>query len=469
MTRFSNECARARAAQAAWSQRPIRERLSPIREFRYRLVESAAALCSAAQADVKRSPDELVATDLVPTASAAKFLERRAASILAPRRVGDRPLWLWGCRDTVHRRPRGVVGLIGTWNYPVFLNAVPILHALAAGNAVLWKPSELAPRSAEILHELFLHAGFPPDLVQRLPATRDAGPALVESAIDFLHFTGSEPVGRAIARRLGERLIPSTLELSGCDAMFVLKDADLDLAAKLARYGSTLNHGQTCMAVRRVLVARPAFAAFLERLRSLLSPDRPDLAMPGEADRRDRLLTDARAAGCEVIEGNPTVIVNTKGERNLAANREALFAPLLTVTPFDSLDEALERDGETKLKLTASIITSDTEAARILAARLPVGCITINDVIVPTAHPGTPFGGRGASGWGSTQGMEGLLEMTVPQVITNRSGKFRPHAEPGGSGDVPRGYLRLVHGRGFRERWRGFRQLFAGLRAGRTN
>ncbi len=469
MTSYQDECERARAAQAAWSQLPIPNRLRLVREFRHRLVESADALAAAVESDIGRAPDEVFATDLVPTASAAKFLERRAGRLLAPRRVGGRPLWLWGCRDTVHRRPRGVVGLIGTWNYPVFLNAVPILHILATGNAVLWKPSELAPRSAEILHELFLHAGFPPDLVQRLPATRDAGPTLVESAIDFLHFTGSEPVGRAIARRLGERLIPSTLELSGCDAMFVLNDADLDLAVKLARYGSTLNHGQTCMAVRRVLVERPAYAPFLERLRLLVSPDRPDLAMPGEADRRERLLAEAKAAGCEVIEGNPTVIVNAKGERNLAANREALFAPLLTVTPFDSLDEAISQDGETSLKLTASIITSDAEAARSLAARLPVGCVTINDVIVPTAHPGTPFGGRGASGWGSTQGMEGLLEMTVPQVVTNRPGKFRPHAEAGGSADVPRGYLRLVHGRGFRVRWRGFRQLLAGVRADHTN
>jgi acyl-CoA reductase-like NAD-dependent aldehyde dehydrogenase len=469
MTPFLDECRRALAAQSIWSILSVRERLRSVREFRYRLVESADSLTAAAFDDVRRPSDELVATDLVPTASAAKYLERRAASILAPRRVGDRPLWLWGCRDTVQRRPRGVVGLIGTWNYPVFLNAVPILHALTAGNAVLWKPSELAPRSAEILHELLLYAGFPPDLVQRLPATRDAGPALVEAPINFLHFTGSEPVGRAIARRLGERLIPSTLELSGCDAMIVLKDADLDLAVKLARYGSTLNHGQTCMAVRRVLVERPVFAPFVERVRSLVSPDRPDLVMTGEADRRDRLLADARSQGCDVFGGNPSVVVNANGIRHLAANRDALFAPLLTVTPFDSLDDALVRDGETDLKLTASIVTTDLASGRSLAARLPVATVVINDVIVPTAHPGTPFGGRGASGWGSTQGAEGLLEMTVPQVVSERSGTFRPHAEPGGSGDVPRGYLRLVHGRGFRERWRGFRQLFSGVRAGRTN
>jgi acyl-CoA reductase-like NAD-dependent aldehyde dehydrogenase len=464
MAEISIECDRARTAQSAWADRPVRERLRFVREFRHRLVESTDLLTAAAEADVRRRPDELVATDLVPTASAAQFLERRAAGILAPRRVGDRPLWLWGCRDTVHRRPRGVIGLVGTWNYPVFLNAVPILHALAAGNAVLWKPSELAPRTAELLHELFLRSGFPPDLVQRLPATRDAGPALVESAIDFLHFTGSETVGRAIARRLGERLIPSTLELSGCDAMYVLKDADVDLAAKLARYGSTLNHGRTCMAVRRVYVEKAVFAPFVERLRSLVGREPLEAPMPLERDRRERMMADSKAAGCETIDGYPAVIVNAGGVRNLSSNREALFASLLTVTPFDDVDELATWAAESDLRLTATIVSADLAAAKRLAARLPVGSVTINDTIVPTAHPGTPFGGRGASGWGSTQGAEGLLEMTVPQVVSERSGSFRPHAEAGGSADVPHGYLRLVHGRGPRERWRGFRQLVAGLR-----
>lgn len=422
--------------------------------------------------DVQRSPDELVATDLVPVASAARYLEQRAASLLAPRRVRDRPIWLWGCRDWVYRRPWGVVGLIGTWNFPIFLNAIPILHAVVAGNSILWKPSEHAPQTAIRLHELFLKSGFPKDLIQLLPATRESGPILAESPIDFLHFTGSEAVGRKLAAKLGERLVPSTLELSGCDAMFVLKDADIAMAAKIAWYGAMLNSGQTCMAVRRVYVDRIVFASFVDQLRVLAKAARPvTLVLPGEFERRSRFVQEAEATGCEILpdRSNPIIILNIPGASNLASNQESLFAPLLTITPCDSIDEMLQHDALTKLRLTASIFTADRQLAQELAARLPVGNVTINDVIVPTAHPATPFGGRGASGWGVTQGAEGLLNMTVPQVVTVRAGTFRPHADSASSASIPRGYLRLVHGRGLRQRWSGFRELISGLRKSRPS
>lgn len=470
MTPFTEDAARCRIAQSEWTRVPVvSERLRAVREFRHRLVERTDELTAAVRADIGRDPDELIATDIVPTASAAKFLERRAERLLAPRTVGGRPLWLWGCRDVVHRRPRGVVGLIGTWNYPIFLNAIPMLHALAAGNGVLWKPSERTPRTAEVLVDLFLKSGFPSDLVRMLPPTREAGPRLAEADIDYLHFTGSETVGRKLAARLGERLIPSTLELSGCDAMFVLKDADVAMAAKLARFGSTLNSGQTCTAVRRAFVHRDVYASFVEHLEPLANESKPiRLVTPIEADRRAEIVDEAIARGCEARTATgdgtrPIVLLNPKGIRGLRASRDSLFAPLLTVTPFDSLGDALALAAESPFRLTASVFSSDIAAANELAARLPVVAVTINDVIVPTAHPGTPFGGRGASGWGVSQGDEGLLEMTVPQVVTVRRG-FTPHAEPNGPADIPRGYLRMAHGRGLRERWRGLKQLVAGIR-----
>jgi len=224
MTRpFVEETDLARKAQWQWADTPIRQRLRTIREFRHRLVERCDELTAAVLADLDRPPDEVIATDVLPTAGAAKFLEKSAERILKPRKVGGRPFWLMGCRDVVYRRPHGIVGVIGTWNYPLFLNAVPILHAVAAGNAVLWKPSENTPRFAEVLTELFQEAGFPTNLIVILPATREAGPQLAEADVDFVHFTGSDAVGRKLATRLGERLIPSALELSGCDAMFVLE------------------------------------------------------------------------------------------------------------------------------------------------------------------------------------------------------------------------------------------------------
>src|SRR5262249_16404343 len=191
---FAAETAACRTAQSAWSRLSVRDRLRPVRELRYQLVERADELFAAVQADVGRTPLEVLATELLPTASALKFLEKEAASVLKPRNVSRwlRPTWLLGCRDVVHRRPWGVVGVIGTWNYPVYLNVGPIAAALTAGNGVIWKPSENALRTAALTHRLFLECGFPPDLFALLPATREAGPQVAEAEVDHVVFTGSD-------------------------------------------------------------------------------------------------------------------------------------------------------------------------------------------------------------------------------------------------------------------------------------
>src|SRR5262245_29651223 len=175
---FADEARACRAAQQRWATLPVRERSRPIAALRRLLVDEADRLCEAVERDVNRPAAEVLSTDIVPTADALKFLQKDAAKILRAQSVSisRRPAWLWGQRDVIHRRPHGVIGIIGTWNYPIFLNAVQIAHALTAGNGVLWKPSELMPDSAERLHTLFLRAGYSPDLLQRLPATREAGP-----------------------------------------------------------------------------------------------------------------------------------------------------------------------------------------------------------------------------------------------------------------------------------------------------
>ena len=239
-------------------------------------VERADELYRAANEDIGRPPVEVLGSELLPTAAALKFLEQEARRLLAPRTIGSRlrPTWLLGCRDAVHRRPWGVVGIIGTWNYPIYLNAVQAAQALVAGNAVLWKPSENAPRTADLTHALFLEAGIPRELFHKLPATREAGPQLAEADVDYIVFTGSDGVGRKLAARLGERLVPSTLELSGCDAMFVLADANVEMAAKAAWFGLSLNRGQTCLAVRRIFVHRARYAEFADALRTTATADR---------------------------------------------------------------------------------------------------------------------------------------------------------------------------------------------------
>jgi acyl-CoA reductase-like NAD-dependent aldehyde dehydrogenase len=428
-----------RAAGRAWETLSVRERLRPIRALRHLLATECDSLCAAVARDLGKSTEETIGGDILPLAAACKFLEQQADALLRPRRVSSklRPMWLTRQSDVVYRRPRGVVGIIGTWNYPLLLNGTQIAQALVAGNSVLWKPSEVAPSVADALLSLFHRAGFPTDLVQMVEPTREAGSALTDAAVDFVVFTGTANTGRRVAAHLADRLIPATMELSGCDAMFVLEDADVNLAAKAAWFGATVNHGQTCVAVRRAFVERSLYMGFCDLLQVMLLEVGPmRLALPGQVEEAKRLVKRALADGGRALTAQeldtddplvfaPTVVMDAKPEMDLC--REASFAPLLAVIPFDRLDDALRMNEQCPYRLGASIFTRNTARAAEIAPRIRTGMLTINDVVMPTTHPATPFGGRGDSGFGVTQGAEGLLEMTVPQVVSVRGGAYRPH------------------------------------------
>ncbi len=500
---FSAEVAAARVAQEAWAKRTVRDRLTHVRNLRALLVERMADVGAAIHADVGRPALEIAGSEVLPSTAALKFLEKRAARILAPRRVSmwDRPVWLAGCRDAVHYRPWGVVGVIGTWNYPVYLNVGQIAPALVAGNAVLWKPSENTPRTAEVIHALFRDAWFPPNLLQTLPATREAGPQLAEADVDHVVFTGSDVVGRKLAARLGERLIPSTLELSGCDAMFIFADADIEMAAKGVWFGMTINRGQTCVAVRRIFVQKTKVDALVAALKPLFDRAGPmGLVMDSQRAHAERLIQDAVTRGASVIAKNlspqppplrregepeseappflgeglgrgsslpPTLLLNTPADTAIC--REACFAPVAAVIPFDTVEDALALAKQSPFGLSASVFSADVAAAEAFAARVPSGSVIVNDLLAATAHPGTPFGGRGASGWGVTQGPEGLLAMTSPQVVTVHKGTTRRHLDDAvnpdpATADLLDGLIKLTHARGFRARLAGFWQMVKGAR-----
>jgi acyl-CoA reductase-like NAD-dependent aldehyde dehydrogenase len=471
---LTNLLQQGRIAQEQWGALTVRQRLGPVQALRRMLAKECDTLCATVARDVGKAAQETIGAEILPLADACRFLEQNAASLLKARRSGmfGRPIWLWGQTDAVHHRPRGVVGVIGTWNYPILLNGVQLVQALTAGNAVLWKPSELAPASALALREMFVRAGYPADLIGLLPATREAGQELADADVDHIVFTGSATVGRALAAHLGKRLVSSTLELSGCDALFVLEDADVELAARAAWFGATLNQGQTCLAVRRAFVQRGVYEPFLRILHQLATSAPPmHLTMSSQVKQAEQLIAEAREQGARLLtsEANgdsendrhtcqPAIVVDARPE--MALCRDASFAPIMAVMPFVSVEECLRMEAHCPFALGAGIFTRDLARAGRLAARLRAGMVAVNDVIAPTAHPATPFGGRGASGWGVTQGAEGLLEMTVPQVVSARSGRFRPHynmvcGPPGSQEDLVRGLLALCHAINLRDRGRG--------------
>lgn len=446
----------ARAAQRTWSQTTLSERLRLLRELRSLIVEHALSLASASASMRHRPIEESLTAEVAPLAEACRFLERNAKRILAPKRLGrsGRPLWLPGVRTEIHREPLGVVLIVGPGNYPLLLPGVQMLQALVAGNAVLLKPGREGTPAAAQLCELMARAGFDPRLFTLLPESPENVVAAIAAQPDKVLFTGSASTGEKILAQLAPRLIPATMELSGCDAVIVRADADLDLVVKALTFALQLNGGATCMSPKRVFVSAACATELEGRLAAALREGHP---LPGDTRRLRELLEEALAQGAHFICGgvgrdgellSPLVLGGVSPQSALL--RDDFFGPLLSIVTVDDDHEAVSLANDCPYALTASVFTADENAARNLAARLHAGTVTINDLIIPTADARVPFGGRGRSGFGSTRGAEGLIELTAPKVVTLTRGTFRPAWESPRPADTPlfTSYLKLTHGRG---------------------
>jgi acyl-CoA reductase-like NAD-dependent aldehyde dehydrogenase len=473
----AQEAETARQAQRSWSALPLAARLRVLRGLRHRIAARAPELAAAAGAAPVsgnlpgngRPLAEVLSAEVLPLADACLFLEREAPRLLAPRKLGrsGRPSWLGRVTAEVRREPLGLVLVLAPSNYPLFLPGVQTLQALAAGNAVLWKPSPGGVQAARALVGLLVEAGLDERLVRVLPATDDSGRAAIAAEPDRVLLTGSAATGRAVLRDLADRLIPATLELSGCDALFVLPGADLGRVARAVRFGLTLNEGATCIAPRRLFVPR-GLTRNLEELLATALADIPPVRIEEESAARIRsLVRGALARGARLLGGgasspsgesfgNPEAfrpLVVLDATPDLPLLREDLFAPVLSVVPVASVEEALDFAARCPYALGASVFGPE-EAARALATRVRAGVVTVNDLIVPTADPRIPFGGRGESGFGVTRGAEGLLELTTMKTVAVRHGRWLPHLEPRAEedGEILRGLLDLAHAARWQDR-----------------
>jgi aldehyde dehydrogenase (NAD+) len=382
-----------------WPQWSVRQRLDVVRRLRGLIADHGGELAAA----VPRDPAETLVAEVLPFAEACRFLEREAEELLAPRRPSrGRPLWLSGTTLEIVREPLGKVLVIGPANYPLLLPAVHTLQALVAGNYVLVKPGRGGSFPMRIVKGLLEEAGLPHGVLTLLSEDPQDAVYAIEEGVDKVILTGSNATGQVVMRTLADHLVPSVMELSGCDSVFVLDDADLDLVAGAVRFGLTLNNGDTCIAPKRLYVSKARAADLHTRLGPLRIP----------------------------------------------------------VVPVDSIEDALQRSEQCGFGLGASVFGS-TEAARNLASRIKAGVVVINDMIVPTADPRLPFGGRGKSGFGVTRGAEGLLEMTAVKAISVRAGKWRPHFEARQASDSQmfQGVLKALHSASWRRRFDGILQL----------
>ena len=431
---------------------PRRRRVAFARQYARGIAARERELTDLMHDELAKPRWEAFTGDILPVLAGARWCRSRGKRLLTPKPVRGGGVFFAGQRQRIHRLPRGRVGIIATWNYPVSLLGIQLLHAVFAGNKVTVKPSERSPRTQTLLVEIARDAahkaGLPDDTIELLSHEREQGAALVARAsshtpaaqrIDHLVFTGSTAVGERIAVELAGSLTTSTLELSGRDSAFVLADADPHLAARIIFWAVAMNAGQTCMAPKRVLVERSVYDAFCRALGSQAAAARPrELVDARAAQLGYEQATGAIARGgrsasgiAEPPEGRrfrPLAIVDCPADAPLVKGRN--FAPVTAVVPVDSLDEALAIHHACDQHLATSVFTRrPAHVRRTLAPRLGARSVTINNIVMPTAHPGASIGGIGPSGWGTSQGEDGLLDMTHPVTIS-ATGSFRPPTDP---------------------------------------
>lgn len=463
----ADEIEAARRAQAAWAATALRTRLRLIKRARRQIAARIDELVDAVDALKLRRPGETLAAEVLPLAEACRYLERRAPSVLKRRRSSRNLLSVLsvGVSVEVLREPLGVVLVIGPSNYPLLLPGVQALQALAAGNAVLIKPGATGAASARVLADVLGQAGLNPALYRVLPESPRAAQEAVEAGVDKVVLTGSARTGRAVLEQLAPHLTPATMELSGCDAVFVLPGADPDLVARAVMFGLRLNNGATCMSPRR-LFARPDMLGDIRgRLTELVEGGTTCRVEPGAADCARELIAEAVESGASMVAGHmenddwlPVVLSGASPEMGLL--QADVFVPVVSLVAVADMAEALQADRQCPYALGASVF-GPTRAARDLAERVRAGAVVVNDVVVPTADPRVPFGGRDESGFGVTRGAEGLLEMTRPKAMAVQHSPWRPHLEApiSESAGVLRAYMKFAHGRSLWERLRGLREM----------
>jgi acyl-CoA reductase-like NAD-dependent aldehyde dehydrogenase len=442
--------ARASVAQARWASAPWKTRQAALRRWWGLLARDADHWAVAIRDEIGKPTGEGMA-EVVSTLDAVRWTIRNAGKALADRRIArgwQRALLIPPAR--LRWAPLGVIGIIGTWNYPLLLNAPAIAQALASGNAVVWKPSELASGLGRRLQDSIEEAGLPEGLVSAVYGGAEVGQALIASGIAKAIFTGGVEGGRHVLAELGRRGIPALAELSGFDAAIVLPDAPLEATARALTWASFVGAGQTCVAVKRVyIVGDPipwaeALASKARALRvgdpSAAPVDGGPMISPAARDRVQATIRAALDAGARVLAGGgpieglgsfylPTVLLaDTPEAESILAG---CFGPVVLVRGVVDAEAAIEAANAGPFGLSGSVWGRDLRRARIVALRLEAGTVAINDAVTPSAHAAAPFGGCKSSGYGRIRGVVGLRELAQARVIHTRSpGGFRPHLFP---------------------------------------
>ena len=406
----------------------------------YEMTEAfAPALVQAIAADFgQRSPHVTRLADIMMVLAAIKHARRKLRRWMRTRRIFTALAFQPG-RCEIRPQPLGVVGVVAPWNYPYQLAIGPAIAALAAGNRVMIKPSELTPRFASLLQDMVGRA-FAPEEMAVVTGDAELGKDFVALPFDHLIFTGSTAVGREVAKAAAANLTPVTLELGGKSPAILGSDCDLARAADSLVIGKMLNAGQTCIAPDYALVPRAQLAAFADAMQRAVarrypglerSPDATSIVNERHFARLQHLLEDARVRGARVV---PLAEVQDAASRRIMAPalvfdvtdrmeimRQEIFGPLLPVLPYDSLDEAIAYVNARERPLALYWYGHDKAARDTVLARTISGGVTINDCMWHFGQEELPFGGVGASGMGAYHGEVGFRTFSKDKPVFHQS------------------------------------------------
>lgn len=433
--------------QRGWALVPLQERLRVLSRAADDVLDRADELALAITRETGKTVVESHLTEVGPTANKLSWAARHGHRHLSPERIPDPDFIIKHKRHWFVYRPIGVVGVIGPWNYPFSLAAVPAAFALAAGNGVVLKPSELTPLAGDLLAEVFARAGLPDGLLRVVHGGGAVGAAVCGApAVRKIFLTGSVATGRKVLEEAARHGKIAHLELGGKDAAVVCEDADLDRAVAGVLFAALANCGHTCAAVERIYVARGIFDAFLRQLRAAASeispgdPSDPATQLGPAANemqhrRIHEHLQDAVARGATVEQGGEvtvpglagrffTPIVLTGVDHSMRVMSEETFGPILPVMPFATEEEAIRLANDTPFGLGASVWCRDVTRARMIAERLEAGMVWINDHAYSHGFGQLPWGGIKGSGTGPVASKFGFYDMVDKQLIGEDRGRI---------------------------------------------
>ena len=418
---------------------PLEVRQGRLHRMKALIDDNAVALAQAVQTDFGvRSLQLTEIADLFVLRSLLSHTLKSLPKWMKPQKVST-PIYLLPGSAYLQRQPLGVVGVVAPWNYPVQLALGPVITALAAGNRVMLKPSELTPATSALMAEL-LGKAFAPDELCVVLGDGQLAAEFSSLPFDHLFFTGSTAVGRIVAKAAAANLTPTTLELGGKSPCIIDASCDLDAAAIKIAHGKLLNAGQTCIAPDYVLLPKGkeaafghAFAQAVAKLFPTISgnPDYAAIITPRHHERLQAMLAAAEQGGAKLQVINtggeatehrqmpPVLVFDVPADAQLM--QEEIFGPVLPVLPYDSLSDAIGYINARPRPLALYWFGTDCAARDKVLAQTVSGGVTVNDTLMHIAHENLPFGGVGESGWGSYHGEAGFLRLTMQKPVLVQS------------------------------------------------